>query len=63
MSFFFRRGSERRGRWLTAKLWLFAIGAAVAVAGMSLDDARVIGAAIAILAIGLLLRFFPHPDR
>ncbi len=61
MSLFFRR-SDDGAPWLHARLWLFGIGAAIALAGIALDDDRVIGAAILILAVGFLLRLLPGRD-
>ena len=44
--------------WLPLKLALFGVAAATAIAGMALDRAWLINAAIGLLAIGLVIRFF-----
>ena len=54
---FFRRGVSRDDRWLQAKLWLFGVGALVALVGMALEIDWLIGAAGVILLAGILLRF------
>jgi Flp pilus assembly protein TadB len=57
MAFFLDRGRDAsRDRWLLARVRLFAIGAALALGGMALDDGRLIIAALAVLGLGLVLR-------
>lgn len=59
---FFRRGVADDGRWLQAKLWIFSIGALLALVGMFLENDWVIGGAGLVLATGLLLRFLDRGD-
>lgn len=56
---FFRRGVADDDAWLQAKLWLFSIGALVALVGMLLENRWLIGAAALVLAAGMILRFVP----
>lgn len=57
---FFRRGlGDTHDRWLTAKLWLFTLGALLALLGMGLESGWLMGAAGLALGAGLLLRFLP----
>jgi Flp pilus assembly protein TadB len=57
MAFFLDRGrNAARDRWLLARVRLFAIGAALALGGMALDDDRLVLAALAVLGSGLVLR-------
>lgn len=59
---FFRRGlGDEPDPWLTAKLWLFGIGAILALLGMGLANDWLIGAAALALGAGLLLRFVRRP--
>ena len=58
---FFRRGMSA-GRWLQAKMWLFSVGALLALIGMSLKNDWVIGAAGVVLLAGFMLRFLPDRD-
>ena len=51
---FFRRGVGA-GRWLEARIALFAVGALLALVGMGLRNDWVIGTAGVILAAGILL--------
>lgn len=53
---FFRRGVSDDG-WLQVKVWLFTLGALVALVGMGLRNDWLIGAAGLLLAGGVLLRF------
>jgi len=57
----FRPDRERRDpdRFLKLKMMIFAVGAAVALAGLAYDRRPLIVLAIAILAVGVLLRFIP----
>ncbi len=45
--------------WLLAKVRLFAVGAALALGGILLDQAWLVWAAIGALVGGVLLRFVP----
>lgn len=59
------RSSAKRGGpdpHLHWKIAAFVIGAAFGVAGMLRGSRWLLGIAIAILAIGALLRFVPHTD-
>jgi hypothetical protein len=61
--FFIRRsGSEGPDPWLLAKVRVFAIGAALALGGMILDQGWMIWAAIGVLLVGIVLRFLPRTD-
>ena len=60
---FFRRGVADDDPWLRPKMWLFTAGAIVALLGMLTSRDWLIGIAGVLLAIGLLLRFVPHPGR
>ena len=58
---FFRRGlGDAPDPWLTAKLWLFGVGALLALLGMTLANDWLIGAAAVALLAGLVLRFVPR---
>jgi membrane protein implicated in regulation of membrane protease activity len=57
---FFRRGVSDDDPWLQPKLWLFSVGAILALVGMATEAAWVIGLAGLVLAIGVLLRFVPR---
>lgn len=54
---FFRRGVADDDPWLRPKLWLFSIGAILALLGMGLENDLLIGAAALLLVAGLGLRF------
>lgn len=58
---FFRRGVADDDPWLQAKLWLFSLGALLALMGMFLENRWVIGGAGLLLGAGVLLRFIPGP--
>jgi hypothetical protein len=61
---FFRRGVADDDPWLRPKLWLFSVGALLALLGMGLENGLLIGAAAAVLIAGLALRFVkPRPDE
>lgn len=60
---FFRRGVAEDDPWLQAKLWLFSIGALLALLGMFLENDWLIGAAGVVLLTGLVLRFIRHPGQ
>jgi len=51
--------SRRAGRFLAWKVRIFSAGAALALAGIYLDDRWLTGGAIVILLGGVLLRFLP----
>jgi hypothetical protein len=51
----------RSTRYLAWKVRLFAAAAVIAVAGMWLDNPYVTGVALALLVVGMLLRFLPEP--
>lgn len=63
MLLLFLRRSRDGGRdpWVLAKVRLFSIAAALAVGGMFLDFPWLIWLALGALALGVLLRFLPHP--
>lgn len=50
---------RRAGPLLEWKVGVFAVGAALGLAGIFLDERWLSGAAIAVLAAGALLRFTP----
>ena len=50
------------GHLLAWKVRSFAVGAALALAGMGLDVGWLVWSGIGALAIGLLLRFLPSGD-
>lgn len=54
---FFRRGVADDDPWLGPKLWIFGIGALLALLGMALENDWLIGAAGVVLAAGIGLRF------
>jgi hypothetical protein len=51
--------SRGAGPHLVWKVRLFSAGAVLALAGIFLDDRRITGAAIVVLAAGMALRFLP----
>lgn len=53
---FFRRGISNDG-WLQVKLWIFSIGAILALLGMGFRNDWIMGAAGLVLLAGVLLRF------
>lgn len=53
------RGHKGADPYLTWKVRLFAIGATLGLAGIVLDITALVWAAIAVLVVGFLLRFFP----
>lgn len=57
----FRPTRERRGedRFLAWKVWIFVVGAAVAMAGMGFSLSWLVWAGIGVLLVGLVLRFLP----
>ena len=59
---FFRRGVAEDDRWLQAKLWLFSIGAFLALLGMLLENDWLMGAAGVVLLAGFMLRFVGRSD-
>ena len=59
---FFRRGVAEDDRWLELKMWLFSIGALLALLGMLLENDWVMGAAGVVLLAGFLLRFAGGSD-
>jgi len=60
----FRPDRERRGPdpFLQVKVILFAIGAALAIAGMIAGSQLLVGIGILVLAIGVFLRFIQRSD-
>ena len=54
---FFRRGVADDDPWLDVKLWVFSVGALLALLGMGLQKAWLIGVAGIVLGAGVLLRF------
>src|SRR5690606_38738458 len=61
----FRPDRTRRGpdRFLKLKMMIFAVGAAVAFAGIAYDRRPLLLLAIAILAVGVLLRLIPSGEE
>lgn len=54
---FYRRGPNASGtRFLVARLWIFAIGAVLAVVGMVLGNDWIVWVAAAVLVSGVILR-------
>jgi hypothetical protein len=51
--------TARAGRWFEWKIRVFLAGATLAMVGIFLDDRRVIAAALAVLAVGVVLRALP----
>lgn len=65
MGFFRPRRDPAAGPdvWLPLKMALFITGAAAALAGIALDRDWLVNAAIALLALGFVLRFLrPRPE-
>lgn len=63
---------SRKGQaypWLEWKVRLFVIGAGLGVGGMVLDNRWIVGAGMAVLLAGFLVRFLPggrgipHPEE
>jgi hypothetical protein len=54
---FFRRGVSDDDPWLQVKLWIFTVGALLALLGMILQNDWLVGAAGVVLGAGVLLRF------
>ena len=50
-------------RWLEWKVRLFSVAAVLGLAGIYLEERRLTGAAIIVLAGGMLLRLIPLRDR
>lgn len=48
--------TKRAGRWFEWKVRIFLAGAALGLVGIFLNDHRVIVAALAVLAVGVVLR-------
>ncbi|MFP4623344.1 MAG: hypothetical protein ACOC3J_01965 [Gemmatimonadota bacterium] len=59
---FFRRGLSGPDPWLDIKLWIFSIGAILALLGMGFREEWLIGAAAVVLLAGLALRFVRRGD-
>lgn len=59
---FFRRGVADDDPWLDVKMWIFGVGAILALLGMGLQSDWLIGAAGIVLAAGVVLRFVRRPD-
>jgi hypothetical protein len=57
---FFRRRAAGEDPWLVAKMWIFAIGAGLALAGMATEIRWLIGAAAVVLVAGIAIRFVPR---
>lgn len=62
MSIFMDR-SRRAGRFLEWKVRVFVVGATLALGGIYLNRPWVVGLAIAVLAVGMALRFFPDGEE
>ncbi|MGD8320505.1 MAG: hypothetical protein PVJ02_08625 [Gemmatimonadota bacterium] len=53
--------TRRAGRFLEWKVGLFSVGAVLGLAGMFLQEAWMVLAAIGVLLSAMLLRFLPSP--
>ncbi|HET7464620.1 MAG TPA: hypothetical protein VFJ82_25485 [Longimicrobium sp.] len=58
MAFISQQRHRGPGRFLQVKIWLFSAGAILLLVGMARNLDLLVGAAIAVLAIAFLLRFF-----
>ena len=61
MAFLLSR-STRDHSWLEWKIRLFSVAAVLSLVGIYFDERWVIGAAIMVLALGMVLRFVPGSD-
>lgn len=59
---FFRRRPPTDDRWLRAKIWIFSIGAVLALAGMALEEDRLVAVAAVVLLVGMALRFLDRQE-
>jgi low temperature requirement protein LtrA len=57
-----RRRPASPDPFVAVKTAIFFLAAGVWLAGVLLDDLRITGAAIVVLAVGVLLRLFPRAD-
>ncbi len=57
MSFLHRRSGPGDSRLLEVRVWLFAAGAVLGLAGIYLNAGWIVGVAIAVLAVGFAVRF------
>jgi hypothetical protein len=63
MSLFTQTRHKGPGRFLQAKIYLFAVGAVLMLVGMAREIDLLIAAAIAVLAVAFVLRFFEKDDE
>ncbi len=56
-----RRRRSGRDRLLPAKVVTLLIGGVLAAVGMSAGNSTLVNVAIAVVLVGFLLRFWPHP--
>jgi hypothetical protein len=54
--------TARAGRWFEWKVRIFLAGATLGLAGIFLDDRRVVVAALVVLAVGVVLRALPDGE-
>jgi hypothetical protein len=54
---------RRSDPWLEWKVRFFLLGAGVAVVGIGMGIAWVVGVAIVILFVGFVIRFLPRPEE
>lgn len=62
MGIFRPRRTGHAGQWLEWKVRVFATGAVLGLAGIFLNQRRLVWAALAVLAVGLVLRVLPGQD-
>lgn len=62
MPFISQRRPRGPGRFLRWKMWLFSVGAILLLVGMARNLDLLVGAAIAVLAVAFLLRFFERDE-
>jgi len=62
MPFISQRRPRGPGRFLQWKVWLFSLGAILLLVGMARNIDLLVGAAIGVLAVAFLLRFFERDE-
>lgn len=63
MGFFRPSRTARAGPWFEWKVRIFLLGAALGLAGIFLDDRRLVVAAVVVLAAGVVLRALPVGEQ